>query len=180
MNNLIEIKYSQTGQSSATNEMGMREMQKMVYEQRHRQYLLVKAPPASGKSRAMMFVALDKLANQGIKKVVVAVPEKSIGRSFNNTNLIANGFFADWKVAPAYNSCNSLSSETSKKKTLQEFLQPSTKANILVCTHSTLRNAIKEIPNELLNDVFFGIDEFHHTSADVNNNLGELNYYVKR
>ena len=174
MNNLIEIKYSQTGQSSATNEMGMREMQKMVYEQRHRQYLLVKAPPASGKSRAMMFVALDKLANQGIKKVVVAVPEKSIGRSFNNTNLIANGFFADWKVAPAYNLCNSLSSEISKKKTLQEFLQPSTKANILVCTHSTLRNAIKEIPNELLNDVFFGIDEFHHTSADVNNNLGEL------
>ena len=154
--------------------MGMREMQKMVYEQRHRQYLLVKAPPASGKSRAMMFVALDKLANQGIKKVVVAVPEKSIGRSFNNTNLIANGFFADWKVAPAYNLCNSLSSEISKKKTLQEFLQPSTKANILVCTHSTLRNAIKEIPNELLNDVFFGIDEFHHTSADVNNNLGEL------
>lgn len=75
INNLVNIEYAQTGQSSTTNELGMREMQAMVYEQRHRQYLLVKAPPASGKSRAMMFVALDKLANQGIRKVIVAVPE---------------------------------------------------------------------------------------------------------
>lgn len=92
INNLVNIEYAQTGKSSATNELGMREMQAMVYEQRHRPYLLVKAPPASGKSRAMMFVALDKLANQGIRKVVVAVPEKSIGRSFRNTNLKDYGF----------------------------------------------------------------------------------------
>ena len=174
MENLVEITYAQTGQSSATNQLGMREMQAMVYEQRHRQHLLVKAPPASGKSRAMMFVALDKLANQGIKKVIVAVPEKSIGRSFNNTNLMDYGFFADWKVSPYYNLCDSLGSETSKRKKLCEFLLPSTSAKILVCTHSTLRNAMKDIPNEQLDDVFFGIDEFHHTSADANNNLGEL------
>ena len=153
MENLVEITYAQTGQSSATNQLGMREMQAMVYEQRHRQHLLVKAPPASGKSRAMMFVALDKLANQGIKKVIVAVPEKSIGRSFNNTNLMDYGFFADWKVSPYYNLCDSLGSETSKRKKLCEFLLPSTSAKILVCTHSTLRNAMKDIPNEQLDDV---------------------------
>lgn len=174
MENLVEIQYAQTGKSSATNELGMREMQAMVYEQRHRQYLLVKAPPASGKSRAMMFVALDKLAHQGIKKVIVAVPEKSIARSFNNTNLTASGFFADWKVAPYYNLCDTLGSEESKRKRVIEFLHPATKAQILVCTHSTLRNAMKSIPNERLNEVFLGIDEFHHTSADANNNLGEL------
>lgn len=174
MENLVEIKYAQTGKSSTTDAMGMREMQALVYEQRNRRHLLVKAPPASGKSRAMMFVALDKLANQGIRKVIVAVPEKSIGRSFNNTNLTGSGFFADWKVTPYYNLCDSLGSETSKRNKLIEFLSPSTEAKILVCTHSTLRNAMKDIPNEQLNDVFFGIDEFHHTSADVNNNLGEL------
>lgn len=174
MNNLVEIKYAQTGKSSATNEMGMREMQAMVYEQRQRQYLLVKAPPASGKSRAMMFVALDKLANQGIRKVIVSVPEKSIGRSFKDTKLKDYGFFADWHVAPYYNLCNTAGTDQSKCKKLIEFLHPSTSAQILVCTHSTLRNAMKEIPNEMLNDVFLGIDEFHHTSADVNNNLGEL------
>ena len=174
INNLVNIQYAQTGKSSATNEMGMREMQAMVYEQRQRQYLLVKAPPASGKSRAMMFVALDKLANQGIRKVIVSVPEKSIGRSFKDTKLKDFGFFEDWKVAPYYNLCDSLGSETSKRKKVHEFLLPATSAKILVCTHSTLRNAMKDVPNERLNDVFFGIDEFHHTSADANNNLGEL------
>lgn len=174
INNLVNIQYAQTGKSSATNEMGMREMQAMVYEQRQRQYLLVKAPPASGKSRAMMFVALDKLANQGIRKVIVSVPEKSIGRSFKDTKLKDYGFFEDWKVAPYYNLCDSLGSETSKRKKVHEFLLPTTSAKILVCTHSTLRNAMKDVPNERLNDVFFGIDEFHHTSADANNNLGEL------
>ncbi len=174
INNLVNIQYAQTGKSSATNEMGMREMQAMVYEQRQRQYLLVKAPPASGKSRAMMFVALDKLANQGIRKVIVSVPEKSIGRSFKDTKLKDYGFFEDWKVAPYYNLCDSLGSETSKRKKVHEFLLPTTSTKILVCTHSTLRNAMKDVPNERLNDVFFGIDEFHHTSADANNNLGEL------
>ena len=174
VNNLVNIQYAQTGKSSATNDMGMREMQAMVYEQRNRPHLLVKAPPASGKSRAMMFVALDKLAHQGIRKVIVAVPEKSIGRSFKDTDLKKYGFFADWRVAPYYNLCNSTGNETSKREKLIEFLSPSTTAKILVCTHSTLRNAMKDVPNELLNDVFFGIDEFHHTSADVNNNLGEL------
>lgn len=174
INNLVNIQYAQTGKSSATNEMGMREMQAMVYEQRQRQYLLVKAPPASGKSRAMMFVALDKLANQGIRKVIVSVPEKSIGRSFKDTKLKDFGFFEDWKVAPYYNLCDSLGSETSKREKVHEFLLPTTSTKILVCTHSTLRNAMKDVPNERLNDVFFGIDEFHHTSADANNNLGEF------
>ena len=50
-----------------------------------------------------MFIALDKLQNQGIKRVVVAVPEKSIGRSFKNTNLTNSGFFANWEVASYFN-----------------------------------------------------------------------------
>lgn len=173
MENLVEIKYAQSGQSSATNEMGMREMQAMVYAQRHRRHLLVKAPPASGKSRAMMFVALDKLAHQGVKKVIVAVPEKTIGRSFNDTKLSQFGFFADWKVAPYYNLCSSRDSDGLKREQVKRFFSRPD-AKILICTHSTLRNAMREIPNAWLNDAFFGIDEFHHTSADVNNNLGEL------
>lgn len=105
--------------------------------------------------------------------MVVAVPEKSIGRSFNNIKLSQYGFFANWVVAPYFNLCNAAGSERSKREKLREFLLQSD-AKVLVCTHSTLRNAMKEIPNDKLNDVFFGIDEFHHTSADVNNNLGEL------
>ena len=102
-NNIVYIHYQQTGEASATNELGMREMQVKAYEARNKRFLLIKAPPASGKSRALMFIALDKLERQGLKRVVVAVPEKSIGRSFQNTQLKPQGFFADWKVATYFN-----------------------------------------------------------------------------
>ena len=85
MPNLIEVIYDQTGKSKSANAFGMREMEKKEYEGRTAQYLLLKAPTASGKSRALMFIALDKLKNQGIKKAIVAVPEKSIGASFDTT-----------------------------------------------------------------------------------------------
>lgn len=173
MENLVNISYSQTGASSNVDEMGMREMQRMVYEQRHRKYLLVKSPPASGKSRAMMFVALDKLANQGIKKVIVAVPQKNIGRSFNDTNLTRSGFFADWNVARYYNLCDS-ENETEKRQRFVEFIDKSNPNKILICTHATLCNAMKHLSDEKLNDCLFGIDEYHHSSADANNGLGEI------
>lgn len=173
MTNLVEVQYAQTGKSSNTDEFGMREMQAMVYAQRHRKHLLVKAPPASGKSRAMMFVALDKLANQGVKKVIVAVPQQNIGRSFKDTPLKKFGFFADWNVAPYWNLCLNAGSENSKKSIVREFLDHPT-ATKLVCTHATLLNSLNGIDTRKLDNVFFGIDEFHHGSADENNRLGTL------
>ncbi len=173
MTNLVEVQYAQTGKSSNTDELGMREMQAMVYAQRHRQHLLVKAPPASGKSRAMMFVALDKLANQGVKKVIVAVPQQNIGRSFKDTPLKKFGFFADWNVAPYWNLCLNAGSENSKKSIVREFLDHPT-ATKLVCTHATLLNSLNGIDARKLDNVFFGIDEFHHGSADEDNRLGTL------
>ena len=173
MENLVILSYALTGASSNVDELGMREMQRIAYSQRHRKYLLVKAPPACGKSRAMMFIALDKLVNQGIRKVIVAVPEMSIGRSFGNTDLKAHGFFANWYVAPYYNLCDS-SNETEKKKRFVEFLSPHNTNQILLCTHATLRNAMKEVSDEQVNDCLFGIDEYHHSSADAFNGLGEL------
>ncbi|OUO21107.1 ATP-dependent helicase [Alistipes sp. An31A] len=172
MEKLVNISYNQTGASTNVDAMGMREMQRMVYEQRNRKYLLVKAPPASGKSRALMFVALDKLANQGIRKVIVAVPEKSIGRSFRSTELKRYGFFDDWQVSDYFNLCSG-SDDSRKSARFKEFLRSSPN-RILVCTHATLRNALKEVRDEELNDCFFGIDEFHHGSADAYNDLGEL------
>ena len=173
MTNLVEVKYAQTGKSSNTDELGMREMQAMVYAQRHRQHLLVKAPPASGKSRAMMFVALDKLANQGVKKVIVAVPQQNIGRSFKDTPLKKFGFFADWNVIPYWNLCLNAGSENSKKTIVREFLDHPT-ATTLVCTHATLLNSLNGIEARKLDNIFFGIDEFHHGSADDDNRLGTL------
>jgi len=173
INNLVEVQYKQTGKATNTDALGMREMQAMVYAQRNRQYLLVKAPPASGKSRTMMFVALDKLANQGVKKVIVAVPQQNIGRSFKDTALKKFGFFEDWRVAPYWNLCLNAGSENSKKSIVREFLDHPT-ATKLVCTHATLLNSLNGIDARKLDNVFFGIDEFHHGSADEGNRLGSL------
>ena len=92
MPNIIDVTYAQTGQSTKTNEYGMREMQEKAFSARNSKYLLIKAPPASGKSRALMFIALDKLEHQGIKKVIIAVPERAIGSSFKKTDLKSHGF----------------------------------------------------------------------------------------
>ena len=139
MPNLVEVNYEQTGKSKSTNKFGMRDMQEKAYEQRDARYLLLKAPPASGKSRALMFIALDKLINQSVKKVIVAVPERSIGGSFGKTDLKSNGFYSNWEPNNKYNLCTT-SDNKSKVESFKEFLDSDD--NILICTHATLRFAL--------------------------------------
>ena len=169
--NLVNVTYAQTGKSKTTNELGMREMQSKAYEARTAQYLLLKAPPASGKSRALMFIALDKLINQGIKKVIVAVPERSIGSSFAPTELKKYGFFANWDINPRYNLTSS-GSDSSKVKAFINFL--SSDEQILICTHATLRFAFEGLTEKDFNNCLVAIDEFHHVSADGDNILGNV------
>ena len=171
MSNLVEVKYEQTGKSKSTNKLGMRDMQQKAYEQRDAKYLLLKAPPASGKSRALMFIALDKLKNQGLKKVIVAVPERSIGGSFAPTDLKSYGFFASWDVNQKYNLCTT-EDNASKVETFKEFLYSD--EEILICTHATLRFAFEQLNESKFDNTLLAIDEFHHVSADGENRLGEV------
>jgi superfamily II DNA or RNA helicase len=171
MPDIVHVQYNQTGKSKKTNEFGMREMQERAFEARTAQYLLIKAPPASGKSRALMFIGLDKLINQGIKKVIVAVPERSIGSSFSKTNLMKDGFFANWEPNDIYNLCTP-GGESSKVKAFNNFLESDEK--ILICTHAILRFACEGVDEKKFNDCVIAIDEFHHVSADGNNRLGEV------
>lgn len=173
MPDLVHVTYAQTGQSSATNKYGMREMQEKAFQARDAQYLLLKAPPASGKSRALMFIALDKLKNQGIKKVIVAVPERSIGGSFGTTYLTQQGFFADWLPNDKYNLCTpGTDGSKSKIQAFKNFLD--NEEQILICTHATLRFAFEEVTEDRFNNCLLAIDEFHHVSADGDNILGEV------
>ncbi len=173
MPDIVHVTYSQTGQSSKNNAYGMREMQEKAYQARDAQYLLLKAPPASGKSRALMFIALDKLVHQGLKKVIVAVPEKSIGGSFQTTNLKQTGFFANWEPNDEYNLCTpGMDGSKSKVQAFKNFLENDEK--ILICTHATLRFAFEELDEVKFNNILLAIDEFHHVSADVDSRLGEL------
>lgn len=173
MPDIVFVTYNQTGQSTKTNPMGMRDMQARAFEARDSQYLLLKAPPASGKSRALMFLALDKLKNQGIEKVIVAVPERSIGSSFAKTDLKSHGFFTNWEPNDQYNLCTP-GSDVSKSKVqaFHDFMDSD--EQILICTHATLRFACEELDESKFNKTLLAIDEFHHVSADVNSRLGEL------
>lgn len=166
----VTVNYKSTGRSTKSNELGMRAMQERAYEKRGEQYLLIKSPPASGKSRALMFIALDKLNNQGIKQTIIAVPEKSIGSSFANEALTKFGYSYDWHVEPRWNLCNAPGEDGSKVKSVKSFLDSSDK--VLVCTHSTFRFAVERFGIEAFDERLIAIDEFHHVSADEGNVLG--------
>lgn len=173
MPDIVNVQYKQTGQSTKTNHYGMREMQERAFEYRDAQYLLLKSPPASGKSRALMFIALDKLINQGLKKVVVAVPERSIGSSFAKTDLKTFGFFANWNPNDKYNLCTP-GSDGSKGKVQAFHNFMDSEERILICTHATLRFACEELDETKFDNMLLVIDEFHHVSADADNRLGDL------
>lgn len=168
----ISVDYSGDGRSTASNDMGMRPMQQRVWNFRGEQYLLLKSPPASGKSRALMFVALDKLHRQKLKQAIVVVPEKSIGASFGDTSLKEHGFFADWDVSPKWNLCNAPGTDGGKVEALGKFLASDDKT--LVCTHATFRFAFEKFGVEAFDDRLIAVDEFHHVSVSEDNKLGEF------
>ena len=173
----VSINTAHTGSSSKADELGMRPMQARAYNQRGEQYLLIKSPPASGKSRALMFIALDKLAHQGVKQALIVVPERSIGGSFSDEKLSDYGFWTDFTVAPQWNLCNAPGIDEprvakSKVKAVGDFLASEDK--ILVCTHATFRFAIEALGEEAFDDRLIAVDEFHHVSSHSDNRLGAL------
>ena len=176
----VSVTYARNGASTKANALGMRPMQERAYEKRGEQYLLIKSPPASGKSRALMFVALDKLANQGIKQAIIVVPEKSIGASFNDEPLSQFGFWADWHVEPKWNLCNAPGNDNGGKvRSFGSFLESSDK--VLVCTHATFRFAVDAYGVEAFDDRLIAVDEFHHVSANPDNKLGQhLGQFIER
>lgn len=215
-NDKIELLHLRAGtRGVASDKLGMREMQARVYENRYEQYILLKAPPASGKSRALMYIALSKLYEDGlnqnglnqsdknglnqngendsttsgaggqIRKVIVAVPEQTIAGSFRATKLAP--FPYDWQAD--IDLCKIKSKDghldfdeedrgevKGKARTLIDFLHDGNN-KILLCTHATLRTAYKVLlettPNAAANfdGVFLAIDEFHHVSAEVDDNV---------
>lgn len=175
----VSVSYARNGNSTKANALGMRVMQERAYEKRGEQYLLIKSPPASGKSRALMFIALDKLTNQGMRQAIIVVPEKSIGASFHDEPLSQHGFWADWRVDPKWNLCDAPGEDGGKVNSVGSFLASGDK--VLVCTHATFRFAVDRFGVEAFDDRLIAVDEFHHVSANPDNKLGlHLGAFVAR
>ncbi len=168
----VSVTYAGDGTSTRQNEFGMRPMQERAFQKRGEQYLLIKSPPASGKSRALMFIALDKLENQGVKQVIIVVPEKTIGASFHDEPLTQFGFFADWRVEPKWNLCDAPGGDNGGKvNAVKAFLESDDR--VLVCTHATFRFALERFGTEAFDNRLIAVDEFHHVSANPDNKLGD-------
>lgn len=169
----VSVRYAHDGRSAAADALGMRPMQARVWLHRGERYLLIKSPPASGKSRALMFVALDKLKHQGMRQVIITVPEKTIGASFHDEPLSKFGFWADWKVEPRWNLCDAPGGDNgSKVEAVRKFLASADR--ILVCTHATFRFAFDKFGAESFDDRLIAVDEFHHVSSSEDSRLGEF------
>lgn len=168
----VSVTYARNGSSTKANALGMRPMQERAYQKRGEQFLLIKSPPASGKSRALMFIALDKLANQKTKQAIIVVPEKAIGASFHDEPLTQFGFWADWKVEPKWNLCDAPGTDNGGKvDSVKKFLESDDK--VLVCTHATFRFAVEKFGVEVFDDRLIAVDEFHHVSANPDSRLGD-------
>ena len=175
----VSVTYARNGASTSSNALGMRPMQERAYEKRGEQYLLIKSPPASGKSRALMFIALDKLENQGLRQAIIVVPEKSIGASFADEPLSQYGFWANWVVRPQWNLCNAPGTDGGKVNALGNFLASTDK--VLVCTHATFRFAVDKFGVAAFDQRLIAVDEFHHVSASPDNKLGlHLGQFIAR
>lgn len=180
----VSFQTARTGASAKANEFGMRQMQERAYAKRGEQFLLIKSPPASGKSRALMFIALDKLHNQGVSQAIIVVPEKSIGGSFSDEPLSKYGFHYDWTVKPQWNLCNAPGPDEervdpSKVRAVGQFLASDDK--VLVCTHATFRFAVEQLGVEAFDNRLIAVDEFHHVSANPDNKLGgQLAEFIRR
>lgn len=166
----VSVNYAGNGASTKLNPLGMRPMQELVWQHRGEPYLLIKSPPASGKSRALMFVALDKLQNQGVRQAIIVVPERAIGASFHNEQLTEHGFWADWEVAPRWNLCDASGTDAGKVAAVGSFLE--SEDRVLVCTHATFRFAVERYGIEAFDDRLIAVDEFHHVSVSDDNILG--------
>jgi hypothetical protein len=122
-----------------------------------------------------MFIALDKLRNQGLKQAIVVVPERSIGSSFADEPLSKFGFWADWTVKPQWNLCNAPGADNPRADStnvgaVKKFLESGDDA--MVCTHATFRFAFEQCGVEAFDGRLIAVDEFHHVSVDESNVLG--------
>jgi superfamily II DNA or RNA helicase len=176
----VSVTYARNGSSTKANALGMRPMQERAYERRGEQYLLIKSPPASGKSRALMFIALDKLHNQGLRQAIIVVPERAIGASFHDEKLRQFGFWADWTVAPKWNLCDAPGADNGGKvNAVAAFLDSDDR--VLVCPHATFRFAVDRFGVESFDNRLIAVDEFHHVSANPDNKLGlHLGQFIAR
>ena len=151
--------------------MGMPEIHARAFEARHSQYLLIKAPPASGRVAGADVPgagqALQPGTEEGHCRRAGTVDRRFVRQhGSHRSRLLRRLGFHD------RNNLCTPGGESSKVEAVKRFLAGPTA--IMVCTHATLRFAFDAIEVEHIQRALLAIDEFHHVSADQDNRLGEV------
>ena len=128
-------------------------------------------PPASGKSRALMFVALDKLKNQGLKQaIIVTVPENSHRVELQRrTAEPARASSPTGTWSRSWNLSNAPGGEGgSKVDAVGRFLaSEATRRWSAPMPRSAL--PLEKYGVEAFDDRLIAVDEFHHVSSNEDN-----------
>jgi hypothetical protein len=148
--------------------------------------MIVTQPPGSGKSTLVKFVHAFDLINNPNRKLVIAVPQTVIAKTFRRVVLkYDSGNELEWDVG--YDLCGEI--QQSKISEIVRFLKMQTypkglHERVLICSHAALAIAYDRVRQddirEIIKNTTFVLDEAHHvlsaeaTNVEVQNRLGEF------
>ncbi|WDE98528.1 integrase repeat-containing protein [Lentisphaera profundi] len=160
----MHIRISEDKKLSKLESNGLRPFQNQVYEHRDEKIIVINAMTGAGKSICSQTIALYKLAEEQVKRVIIAVPQKSIGVNFREYPVKA------FEHAEKYHVSLDLIDGTDTTSRLKQFFKSGT--GICICTHASLVSA--QVNVDQFDDCLLVIDEAHHVSAseDLMNHLG--------
>jgi len=163
----------------------MKPNQKLVYNYINERFFILSEPPGAGKSTSIKFVVNELLRKNPKLKVIIAVPQTLISKSFGSIMLeYPNGDKVEWDISN--NLCDKIGI-LDKIGELNNFINKDEFGNnpadrITMVTHITLSKLNTE--GENFNDVMFIIDEGHHVLYPENggtesaNKIGALVHYM--
>ena len=163
----------------------MKPNQKLVYSYINERWFILSEPPGAGKSTSIKFVVSELLRKNPKLKVIIAVPQTLISKSFGSIILeYPNGNKVEWDISN--NLCERIGN-LDKIGELNNFINQDEFGNnpadrIAIVTHITLSKLNTE--GENFNDVMFIIDEGHHVLYPENggtesaNKIGVLVHYI--
>ena len=163
-----------------------RENQLDVWEYRTSRYFSMTEPCGSGKSVSIQFIALHNLLTNPNMKVVIAIPQTMIMKTFRKAKLqLPGGDIHTFEVG--VNLCKN--TKGSKIKSLLDFIHTTNFGSklsdrIVLTTHMALSRLFHDNINEDFKDTIFFIDEAHHILypqfgvSETTNRIGGLVKYI--
>ncbi len=147
-----------------------------------KQHWIVNAPTGSGKSNILLGLSIDALKNDKDHLVILACPQKEIGKGFFKRIWKIDGI--DTTIRDNNQLCgDKLFTDTGKVERLKDFIEGKRHSHetdrMIVCTHATLSFVLERVDKSKMKNITLIVDEGHHIRTDDVNGLGKVaNYFL--